>query len=88
MDVKKLTRNPLIYILLVGVLLIVGFSLVSNLGAPRQVSTQEGLELLDGDTVSKVLITDGDQRVDMTLTKAYEGATDVQFYYVSARAET
>ncbi|WP_456286772.1 ATP-dependent zinc metalloprotease FtsH [Microbacterium sp. JZ70] len=87
MDVKKLTRNPLIYILLVGVLLIVGFSLVSNLGAPRQVSTQEGLELLDGDTVSKVLITDGDQRVDMTLTKAYEGATDVQFYYVSARAE-
>jgi cell division protease FtsH len=87
MDVKKLTRNPLIYILLVGVLLIVGFSLISNLGAPRQISTQEGLELLDGDTVSEVVITDGDQRVDMTLSKAYEGATDVQFYYVTARAE-
>ncbi|MDN3310143.1 ATP-dependent zinc metalloprotease FtsH [Microbacterium oryzae] len=87
MDVKKLTRNPLIYILLVGVLLIVGFSLISNLGAPRQISTQQGLELLDGDTVSEVVITDGDQRVDMTLSKAYEGATDVQFYYVTARAE-
>ncbi|GAA4774860.1 MULTISPECIES: ATP-dependent zinc metalloprotease FtsH [Microbacterium] len=87
MDVKKLTRNPLIYILLVGVLLIVGFSLISNLGAPKQISTQEGLELLNGDTVTEVLITDGDQRVDMTLSDAYEGATDVQFYYVEARAD-
>ncbi|WOF22610.1 ATP-dependent zinc metalloprotease FtsH [Microbacterium betulae] len=87
MDVKKLTRNPLIYILLVGVLLIVGFTLISNLGAPKQISTQDGLELLNGDTVSEVLITDGDQRVDMHLSEAYEGATDVQFYYVSARAD-
>lgn len=87
MDFKKITRNPLFYVLIIGVFLIVGFSLISSLNGAKQISTQEGLELLDGDTVTEVVNTDGDQRVDMTLSKAYEGATDVQFYYVSARAD-
>ncbi|MCP2635356.1 ATP-dependent zinc metalloprotease FtsH [Microbacterium sp. HD4P20] len=87
MDFKKITRNPLFYVLLIGIFLIVGFSLISSLNGAKQISTQEGLELLDGDTVTEVVTTDGDQRVDMKLSEAYEGATDVQFYYVSARAE-
>ena len=87
MNIKKITRNPLFYIVLIGVMLIVGFSLISSLGGAKQVSTQEGLELLDGGTVTEVTNTDGDQRVDLTLSEAYEGATDVQFYYVDARAE-
>ncbi|MFF2634239.1 ATP-dependent zinc metalloprotease FtsH [Microbacterium sp. NPDC058021] len=87
MDFKKITRNPLIYILLIGVLLLVGFSLISSLGGAKQVTTQEGLELLKGGTVTEVLNTDGDQRVDMTLSEPHDGATDVQFYYVEARAD-
>ncbi len=87
MDVKKLSRNPLIYVPLIGLLLILGFVLISGLGAPKQITTQEGLKLLSGDTVSEVTTTDGDQRVDMTLSKAFEGADRVQFYYVEARAE-
>ncbi|MDR7187055.1 cell division protease FtsH [Microbacterium trichothecenolyticum] len=87
MDFKKITRNPLFYVLLIGVFLIVGFSLISSLGGAKQISTQEGLELLSGDTVTEVVNTDGDQRVDMKLSKEYEGASDVQFYYVSARAD-
>jgi len=87
MNIKKITRNPLFYIVLIGVMLIVGFSLISSLGGAKRVSTQEGLELLDGGTVTEVTNTDGDQRVDLTLSEAYEGATDVQFYYVDARAE-
>jgi cell division protease FtsH len=87
MDFKKISRNPIIYVLLIGLLLIVGFSLISSLGAAKQITTQQGLELLDGSTVSEVTNTDGDQRVDMTLSKPYEGATTVQFYYVDARAE-
>ena len=51
MDVKKLTRNPLIYVLLIGVLLIVGFTLISSLGGAKSISTQQGLALLAGDTV-------------------------------------
>jgi cell division protease FtsH len=87
MDFKKITRNPLFYVLLIGVFLIVGFTLISSLNGAKQISTQEGLELLSGDTVTEVVNTDGDQRVDMKLSKEYDGATDVQFYYVSARAD-
>ncbi|MFJ4224034.1 ATP-dependent zinc metalloprotease FtsH [Microbacterium sp. NPDC089695] len=87
MDVKKLTRNPLIYVALIGLLLLGGFLLISNLGAPKQITTQEGLKLLAGDTVTEVVTTDGDQRVDMTLSKEFEGSKDVQFYYVDARAD-
>jgi cell division protease FtsH len=83
---KKLTRNPIVYVVLIGVLLIVGFMLISSLGGAKQISTQEGLELLKGSTVTEVTNTDGDQRVDMTLSSPYEGASEVQFYYVSARA--
>ena len=54
MDVKKITRNPLFYVLMIGFLLVVGFSLISSLGGAKQISTQEGLELLDGDTVTEV----------------------------------
>jgi cell division protease FtsH len=86
MDFKKITRNPLFYVLLIGIFLIVGFSLISSLGGAKQISTQEGLKLLGGSTVTEVLNTDGDQRVDMKLSEPYEGASDVQFYYVSARA--
>ncbi len=87
MDFKKITRNPLIYVLLIGIFLIVGFSLISSLGGAKQISTQEGLQLLKGDTVTQVVNTDGDQRVDMKLSTAYQGSSEVQFYYVSARAD-
>src|SRR3954470_20960509 len=87
MDIKKITRNPLFYVLMIGFLLVVGFSLISSLGGAKQISTQEGLKLLSGSTVSEVVNTDGDQRVDMKLSKPYEGANDVQFYYVTARAD-
>jgi len=86
MNFKKISRNPIIYVLLIGLLLIVGFSLISSLGAAKQITTQEGLELLKGGTVTEVTNTDGDQRVDLTLSKEYEGAEKVQFYYVDARA--
>src|SRR5690606_1661053 len=87
MDFKKITRNPLIYVLLIGVFLVIGFSLISSLGGAKQITTQQGLDLLEGTTVTKVLTTDGDQRVDLTLSEEFEGATEVQFYYVSARAD-
>ena len=87
MDFKKISRNPLMYVLLIGVLLIVGFSLISSLSGAKQITTQQGLDLLKGGTVTKVLNTDGDQRVDMSLSTPYEDASDVQFYYVSARAD-
>ncbi|MDT0156160.1 ATP-dependent zinc metalloprotease FtsH [Microbacterium sp. ARD32] len=87
MDVKKVSRNPLIYIVLIGALLFAGFLLISNLSAPKQITAPQGLELLNGKTVTKAVNTDGDQRVDLTLSKAFEGSKNVQFYYVEARAD-
>ena len=87
MNVKKITRTPLFYVVLIGLFLIVGFVLISSLGGAKQITTQQGLELLKGNTVTEVVTTDGDQRVDLTLSKEFEGAKEVQFYYVSARAD-
>ncbi|WP_404430536.1 ATP-dependent zinc metalloprotease FtsH [Microbacterium lacus] len=86
MDFKKISRNPFLYVVLIGVLLVVGFTLITSLSAAKQISTQDGLELLRGDTVTEVVNTDGDKRVDLTLSSPYEGADEVQFYYVTARA--
>ncbi len=86
MNFKKITRNPIIYVLLVGLLLVIGFSLISNLSGARQVSTKEGLDLLKGGTVSQVVTNDPDQRVDLKLSQPFEGANDVQFYFSQARA--
>lgn len=87
MDFKKITRNPLLYVLLIAVFLIVGFTLISSLNGAKQISTQQGLELLEKGAVTEVLTTDGDQRVDMALAEPFEGSTEVQFYYVTARAD-
>lgn len=87
MDVKKITRNPLVYVLLIGALLLIGFMLISSLTGAKQITTQQGFELLNGDTVTEVVTTDGDQRVDLTLSSAFEGSTNVQFYYTTARAD-
>ncbi len=87
MDVKKITRNPLVYVLLIGALLLIGFMLISSLTGAKQITTQQGFELLRGDTVTEVVTTDGDQRVDLTLSEAFEGSTNVQFYYTTARAD-
>ncbi|WP_065571744.1 ATP-dependent zinc metalloprotease FtsH [Microbacterium oleivorans] len=87
MNVKKLSRNPFVYVVLIGVLLIIGMTLISNLTGAKSITTQQGLTLLDGSTVSKAVITDGDNRVDLTLNKAFEGSTNVQFYYVTERAD-
>ncbi len=90
MDFKRILRGPLIYILLGVAALLIGFNLLSGTGS-RQITTEEGLQLLDGSTVKTAKILDSDQRVDLTLSKAYtdpSGAnlgTTVQFNYVAAR---
>ncbi|MFT4285721.1 MAG: AAA family ATPase, partial [Protaetiibacter sp.] len=91
MDFKRIFRGPLVYIVLGAIILIVGFNLLTASGF-RSITTQQGLELLNGSTVEKVKIVDGEQRVDLTLDKAYsvddvDYGTQVQFYYVAQRGE-
>ncbi|MGN6324586.1 ATP-dependent zinc metalloprotease FtsH [Pseudolysinimonas sp.] len=86
MDVKRFLRGPLIWIIVAIAAAIVGYSLLTSSGF-RQISTQQGLELLSTDgTVKSAKVVDGDQRVDLTLNKSYKDfGTQVQFYYVAPR---
>src|SRR5215207_6874149 len=87
MNIKKILRGPIIYILLAIVAVWIGSSLITASGF-REVSTQEGLELLNDGKVSAAKIVDGENRVDLTLAKEDDKlGKQVQFYYVTPRGE-
>jgi cell division protease FtsH len=88
--VKRIFRGPLIWFLVGIVVLIVAFQFIGNLGGFKEVTTQQGLELLAGDTVDEVKVVDGEQRVDLTLSDGFSAedvdyGTQVQFYYIQPR---
>lgn len=85
---KKLFRGPLVYLILAPLIVLLGWSLLSG-GNVREVPTEQGLELLADGQVKKAEIIDGEQKVNLELTKAEKktGATDVYFYYVTPRGE-
>jgi cell division protease FtsH len=85
MDMKRLFRGPIVYIVLAVVAVWIGSSLLTGSGF-REVTTQEGLDYLQSDAVSSAKIVDGEQRVDLTLAQADgDNGTKVQFYYVAPR---
>src|SRR3954469_15570460 len=87
MDVKRIFRGPILYIVIAVIVVWVGSSLLTGSGF-RQVTTEQGLDLLKGDNVQSVKIVDGENRVDLVLSKA-DGdlGKQVQFYYVTPRGE-
>src|ERR1700710_2547030 len=84
MDIKRFLRGPIIWIVLVVIGLVVAFQILTA-GGFHSVTTEQGLSLLKGDTVSKAVIHDPDQFVDLTLSTPYQGNKLVQFYYVAPR---
>jgi len=84
MDIKRLLRGPILWIVVVGILLWIAASFLLVPGY-HGISTQAGLNLLKGDTVSKIATHDPDQYVDLTLSTPYKGNKLVQFYYVAPR---
>jgi cell division protease FtsH len=84
MDFKRFLRGPLIYILLAVIVVSVGFSLLSGSGF-KEITTKEGLALLQTDKVASAKIVDTEQRVDLTLGTAGADGKQVQFYYATAR---
>ncbi|MGO1735149.1 MAG: ATP-dependent zinc metalloprotease FtsH [Leucobacter sp.] len=85
---KKLLRGPLLYLILAPLIVLLGWSLLSG-GNTREVSTQDGLDMIENGQVKKAEIIDGDQRVNLELTEADEeaGTDQVFFYYVSQRGD-
>jgi len=90
MDVKRILRGPLIWILVVIGLGLLAFQLFTAATSYRPITTQQGLELLEGSTVVKAKIFDGEQRVDLVLSADFTAdkvdyGKNVQFYYVTQR---
>ncbi len=85
MNVKKIFRGPILYIVLAVIAVWIGSSLITMSGF-KEISTQKGLELLQDDKVASAKIVDGEQRVDLTLTTPDPTlGSQVQFYYVTPR---
>src|SRR6187399_2559737 len=87
---KRVFRGPFIWIALGIIGLVIAFQFITAGPGFKEITTQQGLELLAGSTVDEVKIVDGEQRVDLTLSDAYSvDDTDmgklVQFYYVQPR---
>ena len=84
---KKLFKGPLIYFILAPLIVLLGWSFLAG-GSMKEVSTQEGLELITEGKAESITIIDGDQRVNVELTKAdAEFGKEVFFYYVSQRGD-
>ncbi len=85
MDFKRIFRGPVPYIIIGIAAVSIAASLLLGEGF-KEVTTQEGLDLLKGSTVTSATIIDGEQRVDLELSKANgDNGTKVQFYYVAPR---
>lgn len=86
-SLKKFLKSPIAIVLIAVILIGVGFSLI-NMQGSREVTTQEGIELIKSGRAEKVKIVDGENRVDVELTKPDEKfGKQVQFYFVTARAD-
>ncbi|MCR6688269.1 ATP-dependent zinc metalloprotease FtsH [Cellulomonas sp.] len=92
MNLKRLVRGPFLWIALAVVLLWIG---VSTLTQPsvKSIDTSDGLALLAQDKVEQAKITDGVQRVELTLKDDFVKGDDnygkrVQFQYVAPQGET
>ena len=73
MNLKKIISGPLFWILLVVLGLLVVVPLLFGTSASgQQVDTNVGMELIEEGQVTEARIDDGDSRVDLSLTEAYE----------------
>ena len=88
MDIKRFFRGPVFWALLglAAIGLAVSLFAATFSATYTEVSVKHGLELLDGNTVTKAKIIDGEQRVTLDLSVADDkNGSKVQFYYVAPR---
>jgi len=92
MTLKRLTRGPALWIALAIVLAWIGLSALLSSGVQR-IDTSAGLDLLSGGKVEQAKITDGQQRVELTLNDDYvsngsDKGKNVEFFYVAPQGAT
>ena len=71
-DKTKIKRPSWTWVTLPLVLLIVGGWFLWETFQPRSISTSEGMALISGTTVEKVVLNEGTQQVNLTLSEDYQ----------------
>jgi cell division protease FtsH len=86
MDVKRLTRGPVIWIIAALAVVVLGVSLFSG-DRYAKIDTSQALALIADDKVQNAKVVDRDQRVELTLKEGttVDGATRVMAYWVQPR---
>jgi cell division protease FtsH len=92
MNLKRLTRGPAVWIVLAAVIVWIGLTAVFAPG-PKRIDTSDGLAQLADGKVEQALVTEGQQRVDLTLTEDFmQGeknlGENVYFFYVEPQGAT
>jgi cell division protease FtsH len=75
MHMKRLTRGPIIWILLAFVLVIVATQILSGSSGPEEIDTGQAVTEIEQDKVKKAELIDGEQRLNLTLTDDTEQTT-------------
>ncbi|HEY0215650.1 MAG TPA: ATP-dependent metallopeptidase FtsH/Yme1/Tma family protein, partial [Cellulomonas sp.] len=92
MTLKRITRGPVLWIVIAVLILWIGASALSSSGTQR-IDTSDGLELIRDGKVDQAKITEGSQRVDLTLTEDFISGGEnygknVQLSYVVPQGPT
>ena len=81
MNAKRFFRGPLFWILMAVLLVLLGSSLLSNIGGPEQVDTSQAIADIQANQVESAIITDRDQVLELTL----KDGSVVTSHYVSGQ---
>jgi cell division protease FtsH len=84
MDLKRLTRGPVIWLIIGVIVLMIGARALTP-NQFSQVSTSTVVRLISEDKVKSATVIGGDQRVELVLKSAQDGKDRVMAYYVEAR---
>jgi len=84
MDLKRLTRGPVIWVIIGVIVLMIGARALTP-NQFSQVSTSTAVRLITEDKVKSATLVGGDQRVELVLKAPENGKQRVVAYYVDAR---
>src|SRR5690349_4314505 len=84
MDLKRLTRGPVIWVIAAVFVVFLGSRLLSS-NRFEQIDTSQAISQIKAGNVTSATMVNGDQRLELSLTKPFEQHTHVATYYVDAR---
>ncbi|MDU5115067.1 MAG: ATP-dependent zinc metalloprotease FtsH [Actinomyces sp.] len=96
---KKKKKINWLYVIIPVLAVIILASMLGRLFGPSTVDTSEGLKILEGNTVERVVVNDSTQQVNLTLSEPYTHkavdemdrernlGTQISFTYVRAQAD-